>query len=176
MEVPEISLIVAVSRNGVIGKGGHLPWRIPEDWKFFLDTIQGTTTIMGRVCHEDVSDPKAFGAEVVVLTGNPSFKASGCTVLHSFPDALAYAVRQGRPISICGGHNIYKESLGVAKRLFITEIEAEFEGDTYFPLEWKAHFPITTSVHRSSDKNYSYTFITLEKEEDQSILYERFRK
>ena len=135
---PHISLIVARSRNGIIGKEGKLPWHLSEDLKFFKQTTMGRPVIMGRHTWESIGRPLP-GRKNIVLTRDPSYKAEGATVVSSLDEAL----KQFGPddiVFIIGGADLYRRALPLVDTAWVTEIEADVEGDASFdPLnkdEW----------------------------------------
>ncbi|MEK4223302.1 dihydrofolate reductase [Bacillus sp. FSL W8-0116] len=126
-----ISLIVAMDENGVIGNDNRLPWRLPEDLKFFKRTTMGHVIVMGRKTFESIGKPLP-GRKNVVLTKNRSFRADDCTIVHSPEEVLAMNDQYGE-IFIIGGAEIFRIFLPHAKRMYITKIHHHFAGDTYFP-------------------------------------------
>lgn len=160
-----LHLIVACSENRVIGRGERLPWRIPEDLKFFHDETAGRTCVLGRVCYETWPRVRLDGRRPVVITRNRALAAPGVQVATSLAEALEIAESLPGDIYICGGERIYTETLALDRpmRLHLTLIHAEIAGDTYFPdwrhLQWKE-----ISRRDSADENYRYTFFTLERQ------------
>ena len=126
-----ISLIAALSRNRVIGVNGGLPWHLPDDSKHFRRTTMGKPVIMGRVNWESLAKP-LDGRENIVVTRQRDYEAAGCTVVHSIEAALEVAKRAAE-IMIIGGQDIYAATLPLADRMILTFVDAELEGDTYFP-------------------------------------------
>lgn len=159
-----LHLIVACSENRVIGRGGRLPWRIPEDLKYFHDETAGQTVILGRVCYETWPRVREDGRHPVVITSNSALAQPGIDVAPSLTAALAIAELLPGNIMICGGERIYAEALTLDRplRLHLTLIHAEVEGDTFMP-EWR-HLPLRELSRREShDENFRYTFFELEK-------------
>lgn len=161
-----ISLIVAMDCNGLIGAWGDLPWRLPADMRRFRALTMGKPVIMGRKTYESI--PPQFrplpGRHNIVLTGNRAYQAEGCTVAHSVADALA-AAGACDEIMIGGGARLYEQLLPQAGRLYLTIIEAEFEGDTYFPSfnygDWNE---VSSEEHEADEDNpYPYCFKILER-------------
>lgn len=163
--VPKLlHLIVACAENRVIGRDGRLPWRIPEDWKFFQEKTAGQICIMGRVCFETWSAASRDGRRPIVITRRTELAREGVRVVHSLAEALRVAETLPGELHICGGQRIYEETLALDRpmRLYLTLIHAEVAGDTYFP-EWR-HLPWRELDRReTSDANWRYTFLTLEK-------------
>lgn len=165
----KVSLIVAVSENGVIGKDNDLIWHLPKDMKFFKETTKGHHVIMGRKNLESI--PHKFrplpNRVNVIITRKTDYKADGCIVVNSLEDALAVAKENGeKEPFIIGGGQIYKLALdkNLVDRIYITKINHSFEGDTYFPKiteEWKE---ISKESYNADEKHkYSFTISILEK-------------
>ena len=128
---PRLSLIVAVARNGVIGKDNRLPWRIPEDLKRFRALTMGHHIIMGRRTWESIGRPLP-GRTSVVVTRNRDYVATGALVVHSLEDALAQCTGD-EAVFVIGGAEIYANALPLAERIYLTRIHADYAGDTFFP-------------------------------------------
>lgn len=143
----ELNLIYARARNGVIGNNGKLPWTISEDMAHFRTLTLGNVVIMGRKTFESLPGP--LGGRInIVVTRNPSLPLPGINVYRaaSVKEALAIAQRlvdmkYAREIWVIGGAEIYKETLPLATNVWVTEIDADFDGDTKMPplsrLDWK---------------------------------------
>lgn len=159
-----LHLIVACAENRVIGRRGRLPWRIPEDLKYFHDETAGQIVVLGRICYETWPRVREDGRHPVVITSNPAIAQPGVKIAPSLPTALALADRLPGNIMICGGERIYAEALALARpmRLHLTLIHAAVEGDTFMP-EWR-HLPWRELSRREShDENFRYTFFELER-------------
>lgn len=133
-----VSLIVAVARNGVIGRGGDLPWRLSSDLKLFRRLTMGKPIIMGRRTWQTLRKKPLDGRDNIVVTRDRSFVAEGAIVTHSIEQALdaarkAAAARAIDEIMVIGGAEIYREALPHAHRLYWTEVDADPAGDTWFP-------------------------------------------
>ena len=126
-----VAIIAAVARNGVIGRRNRMPWHLPEDLKRFRQLTLGHAVIMGRRTFESIGWPLA-GRSNIVVTRSPDWTRSGCHATHSLEAALA-AVREREDAFVIGGAQIYALALPVASRLYMTEIERDFEGDAFFP-------------------------------------------
>jgi len=126
-----ISLIWAQSANGAIGADGKLPWRVPEDMKKFRDLTMGGTVVMGRATWESL--PPRFrplpGRRNVVVTHDSTYDAPGAEVVTSLDEALSI----DDDIWVSGGGQIYAATLGVADRIFVTDVDVHVEGDTFAP-------------------------------------------
>ncbi len=135
---PRLSLIVAVARNGVIGKDNRLPWHIPEDLKRFRALTMGHHIIMGRRTWESIGRPLP-GRTSVVITRDADYTASGAQVVHSLTEAVAGCAGDAEAFVI-GGAEIYREALPHADRVYLTEVMADYPGDVSFPAlgpEWR---------------------------------------
>jgi dihydrofolate reductase len=155
-----VSLIVAVSDNGVIGRAGGLPWHLPRDLKHFKTTTTGHHLIVGRRTWDEVGKPLP-GRTMVVVTRSRSFKVEGALVVHSLEEALDVVGWDEEPF-IGGGAHIYRMALlrDLVDRLYITRVHAEVEGDTFLPEidfdEWRL---VSAEHHDADEKNrYACTF------------------
>lgn len=154
----EVSLIVAVADNGVIGNQGAIPWRQKADMQFFRQTTSGHPIIMGRATFESFKNGPLPNRHNIVITRNADYTAPGATVVHSLEQALQAAQDAGE-VFIIGGGAIYEQSLPLAAKLYVTRIHAEPEGDTFFafdPKEWEL---VSSEQHQAdADNQYNYTF------------------
>jgi dihydrofolate reductase len=134
---PELLLVAAVARNGVIGRDGGMPWRLPSDLRRFRAATMGLPVIMGRATFESIGRP-LDGRTNVVVTRDRAYRADGVTVVHD-TDAALSAAREaaaltGAPsVAVIGGGTLYEAFLPAADRLLITHVDAEPDGDTRFP-------------------------------------------
>jgi dihydrofolate reductase len=156
-----ISLIAAVSKNRVIGKDNDLPWHLPDDMKYFMQTTKGHHVIMGRRNYDSL--PEKFrplpNRTNIVVTRQKDFKADRCTVVHSIEDAIALAKKNNeQEVFIIGGAEIYKLGFPIAQRLYLTEIDAEIEGDTFFPEFKKQNWEEISRVHHIVDARHAHAF------------------
>lgn len=127
-----IALVVAVSRNGVIGRAGGLPWHISSDLKRFKALTMGKPLIMGRKTWESLPKKPLPGRRNIVITRQANYRAEGAVVVVDAAAALAVA-GEVEEISIIGGAEIFHLFLPQAQRIYLTEVDLEVEGDTYFP-------------------------------------------
>lgn len=166
----KISLIAAVAQNRVIGKNNDLPWHLPDDMKYFMQTTKGHHCIMGRKNYESI--PEKFrplpNRTNIVVTRQEKFQAPGCIIVHSIDEGLAIArTNKETETFIIGGAEIYKTSLAVADLLYITEIKANIEGDTYFPEFKSSGWKEISREHHPMDEKHNYAF--------DFVVYEKFR-
>lgn len=128
-----ISLMVAHDPNRVIGVNNDLPWHIPEDLQYFKEKTMGKAMIMGRKTYESIGRPLP-GRLSIVVTRDPSYPAvEGVVVVHDLNEAIEKASAYAEEVMIIGGAEIFKLSLAIADRLYITEIHEAYDGDTFFP-------------------------------------------
>jgi dihydrofolate reductase len=127
-----IAAVVAVSRNGVIGRDGGLPWHISSDLKRFKAITMGKPIIMGRKTWESLPRKPLPGRKNIVITRHAGFKAEGATVVSDVQAALQAAGNVDE-IAVIGGGEIYQLFFPVTNRVYLTEVDMEVEGDTYFP-------------------------------------------
>ena len=140
---PRLSLIVAMARNRVIGRDGKVPWHLSADLKRFKALTMGHHIIMGRKTWESIGRPLP-GRISVVVTRHPAYAAPGAYPVDSLNSALKMA-QHDTEVFVIGGGEIYREALPLADRIYLTEVDAEFAGDTFFPAlspgEWHASTP-----------------------------------
>jgi dihydrofolate reductase len=127
-----IALVVAVSRNGVIGKAGGLPWHISSDLKLFKAITLGKPIIMGRKTWESLPRKPLPGRVNIVISRQSGFVAEGAVVVADAHAAIS-ATQNAAEIAVIGGGEIYKMFLPLAQRVYYTEVDLDVEGDTYFP-------------------------------------------
>lgn len=125
-----INLIVAVSKNGIIGKDGKIPFFYPIDKQYFKETTTNKVLIMGRKTYEEINHPLK-DRFIIVLSKTKNFNDDGIITLTSLDEALKYA--KDKEVFIAGGRKLYEEALKIATYLYITEIDEIYDGDTYFP-------------------------------------------
>lgn len=157
-----ITLVVARASNGVIGRDGTLPWRIPADLKHFKRLTMGTVMVMGRKTYESLPGLLP-GRRHVVLTRDRSWSAEGAEVVHSIDEALALA--SGEPVSVIGGAEIFELFMPVAGRLELTEVLADVAGDTVLPDPRTADdwIEIARENHEAEGDIPAFSFVTLER-------------
>ncbi|HEY9559320.1 MAG TPA: dihydrofolate reductase [Anseongella sp.] len=158
-----LSILAAKAANNVIGKSNQLIWHMPADLKHFRELTTGSTVIMGRKTFESIGKPLPNRHNIVV-TRQKDYPAPGCEVVGSLDEAVQIS-HQEENVFILGGGEIYRQSMEIAGTLYITEIHATFEGDTFFP-------PIDTAVwvetfredHEANEKYpYDFSFVTYQR-------------
>jgi dihydrofolate reductase len=161
-----LSLIVAMSQNRVIGQEGKLPWYLPADLKRFRQLTTGHSVIMGRKTFQSIL--ARLGKPLpdrknIILTRNHDFSAPGCLLVTSLNEALQAA--EGEEVFVIGGAQIYDLALPQVQRLYLTLLQTDLKGDTYFPeltaAEWKQ---ISRENFPADEKNpFPYSFILYER-------------
>ncbi len=165
----KIALVVAVARNGVIGKDGGLPWRLSSDLKTFRRLTMGKPLVMGRRTFASLGKP-LDGRDNLVVTRDTSFKAEGAEIFASLDAAVARARDHARTrsvdeIMIIGGADIYRQILPIADRLYWTEVAADVEGDTRFPDFDAKHWRAVSRepIPQGPKDDFPATLITLDR-------------
>lgn len=156
-----LSLIAAVSRNGAIGKDNTLLWRLPEDLKFFKRTTLGCPVIMGRKTFESIGRALP-GRRNIVVTRNTSWQHEGIEVSHSLDSALAQVEGEAR-VFVIGGGDLYAQALPKADVLVLTEVDADFEGDTFFPTWDRTAFEELSRETHQSEAGWAYHFVVYQR-------------
>jgi len=169
MTMFELSIVVAVAENGVIGRDNALPWRLPEDLKYFKKITMGHPVIMGRKTFDSIGSPLPGRANIVV-TRQPDWRVEGVLVAHNLESAIDMAkmdaeVNNVSQVMLIGGADLYTQGLIRCARLYLTEVHASVEGNAYFPKfdrdEWKE---ISRLSFAADDVNpYPYSFVVLER-------------
>ena len=150
------SLVVAVARNGVIGRDNRLPWKLPADLAYFKRVTMGNPVVMGRRTWESIGKPLP-GRRNIVVTSDASYQAPGATVVNTL-DAAWEAAGDAAEVSVIGGRRIFEETLPIADRIHYTEVEAEVEGDTYFPPFDRGEWRETEVERHGADERHDHPF------------------
>ncbi len=132
----DIALIVAVARNGVIGADNTLPWRLPEDLRYFKERTLGKPVVMGRKTWESIGRPLPGRANIVISRRRNWHPHPDVQVAASLPEALRLAAEvmpAATEIMVMGGADIYRQALPLARRVYLTEVDLEVDGDAVFP-------------------------------------------
>lgn len=157
-----ISIVVATARNNVIGKRNALPWDLPNDLKHFREITSGHTIVMGRKTFESIGRPLPRRVNIVI-TRQANYKPEGVIVVGSLEEALAKA--GDGEVFIIGGGEIFKEALPRVDRIYLTRVDADIEGDVFFPeldpAEWKEVSREEGVVDEAN--KYPHAFLTLER-------------
>ena len=163
-----ISMIAAVAANRVIGKNNDLVWKLPDDMKYFMQTTQNHCIIMGRKNYESIPTkyrPLPNRVNIIVTT-QTDYQAADCIIMNTIEDALSYAeAKNESEVFIIGGGQIYTQSLPMAQQLYLTEINHEFDGDTFFPEYDGKNWQEKSRIHHGIDDRHLYDF--------DFVIYER---
>ncbi len=162
-----LSLLVAMAKNRVIGRDNKLPWHLPADLKHFKFLTMGQTIVMGRKTYESIGRPLPGRANIIV-TRQTGYEVPGAIVVNTIDDALLICERTGSINGenfIIGGEELYRQTLKICQRIYITEIQRDFEGDVFFPEfdpnEWEE---TQRDRHISeNDTNLEYHFVVLDR-------------
>ena len=150
-------IVAAVGRNQVIGVGGGLPWRLPDDLARFKAMTMGHALVMGRSTFESIGRPLP-GRSTIVLTRTPGWSHEGVEVAGSLEEAISVAHESGREAFIAGGAEVYRAALEVADVMELTEVDAAPEGDTFFPeVDWDRW------RESGRDSHEGFDFVTYER-------------
>ena len=151
-----ISLIVAYASNHVIGNKGTIPWRIKGEQKRFKELTTGNVVIMGRRSYEEIGHPLPNRMNIIV-SNTKKFEAENCMTAGSLDEAIRLA--GDREIFISGGARLYEEALPLVEKMYVTEIDREIEGDTYFP-DFDASQFDKEIVERHDEGEIPFTYVT----------------
>ncbi len=149
----ELAVIVAVSKNGVIGRNNELPWRLRADLQWFKKSTTDNTVVMGRKTYESIGRPLP-NRDNVVLSRKSATRIEGCTVCSDLDEALDRATRGD--VFVIGGAEIYRQALPKATRLFLTVVDAQVEGDTWLPFIDLADWQLQSCEHIEADEQNQY--------------------
>lgn len=156
-------VIYARAANGAIGKDGKLPWHIPADLKRFKSLTMHKPMIMGRKTFESLPGLLP-GRRHIVLTRRESWDSTGAEVVHTVPEAIQLA--GDGDVAVIGGAAIYDVFLPHARRVELTEIHEEFDGDVFMPPLRREWVEVAREDHQAEDGRPAYSFVTYEKRED----------
>tara|TARA_Y100000588_G_scaffold315700_1_gene343942 strand:- start:1412 stop:1906 length:495 start_codon:yes stop_codon:yes gene_type:complete len=159
----QINIIAAVSSNGVIGLDGGLPWCIPADLKRFKSVTMGYPLIMGRRTHESIGRTLPGRLNIVVSRQQKCFH-SGSEIAGSLDAALVIA-GDAKEVMVIGGATLYTAALGIARRIYLTEVHADIKGDTVFPqVDWTEWTEVSRNRHVADLENeYDYSFVMFDR-------------
>lgn len=170
MALPSIAVVVARARNGVIGKDGRLPWYLRSDLQWFKANTIGKPCIMGRATWESLPLKPLPGRLNVVLSRDPEFTARGALVVASLGEALEIAREQAAEdgqteVAVIGGAGVFANVIPRARRIYLTEVLADPEGDTFMPdFDESAFEEVRREAHEPGDKDdHSFVFRVLER-------------
>jgi dihydrofolate reductase len=170
-----ISLIAALSENWVIGKNNDLPWSLPDDMKYFMETTSGHHVVMGRKNYDSI--PKKFrplpNRTNLVVTRQSNLIAPGCIIINSVEEAISIAERADeKELFVIGGAEVYKQTLHLADRLYLTEIKSIIDGTVFFPKfnksEWQEVSRLPHNVINDRHK-FAFDFVVYHKQPNHSL-------
>jgi dihydrofolate reductase len=156
-----ISLIVAASSNHCIGKDNKLLWHLPNDMKFFKATTWAMPIIMGRKTFESIGNKPLPGRKNIVLTTDVDYNNESITIAHTLEDALLQAASTNcKEIFIVGGGAIYNQTIAIANQIYMTRVNTNIDGDTFFPVINEADWQLEKKQMFDKDEKhiYSYSF------------------
>jgi dihydrofolate reductase len=161
--IMRLSIIVAMDDNQLIGQNNALPWHLPADLAYFKKTTTGKTVLMGRKTYQSIGFPLP-NRRNIIISRNSDFQAKDCEVVNSINAALTLA-KNNDEVMVMGGASFYKQMLPSVDRLYITQIEGEFEGDAHFPQFSRDDFVETfRESHTPDEKNkHIYRFTILDR-------------
>jgi dihydrofolate reductase len=151
-----ISMVVAVSENNAIGKDNALLWKLPIDLKHFKNITNGHTVIMGRKTYDSMGKPLP-NRRNIVITRTADLEIQGAEVVNTLDDAFELCKSEAE-IFVIGGAEIYKQSLSVADRIYLTRVHHNFEADTFFPVIDSRIWRETESERHESDEKHAFAF------------------
>lgn len=155
-----VKIIVAKSRNGIIGDSNKLIWSLPGDLANFKKITTGHSIVMGRKTFQSIGKPLP-GRRNIIITRNTDYEVKDCEVVNSLEEALLLT---GNDCFIIGGGEIYKQSLHIASKIYLTLVDEDFTGDTIFPELDDNWFKSSEEKFLKDEKNpYNYSFITYER-------------
>jgi dihydrofolate reductase len=156
-----ISLIVAADERNAIGRGGTMPWHLPDEWKYFRDTTMGKPVIMGRKTWESIPEARRPlpGRRNIVVTRQEGYDAPGAEVVPGVDEAVKSASVSSDEVFIIGGSQLYGYGMEIADRLYFTRVHTEIEGaDAFFPdvnfLDWRE----VSRIEHPADEKHAYSF------------------
>ena len=155
-----INIIVATSKNRVIGNNNSLIWKLPADLKRFKQITTGNTIVMGRKTYESIGKPLP-NRRNIIITRDTNYLVDNCEIVNSLEEALMLC---NNDCFIIGGGEIYKQSIDIADKIYLTLVQEDFEGDTYFPEIGKEWTKVIREDFEPDEKNaHKYSFINYEK-------------
>lgn len=159
-----LSIIAAMDQNQLIGEQGKIPWDLPADFKYFKETTMGAPVIMGRKTFESIGFPLP-GRKNIILTRNKDYAAEGCEIVHSQAEILDEFLEKKEEAFIIGGAEIYKQFLPYSDKLYLTIIDHQFSGDTYFPeIDWEKWEEVSKKKGTTNSNNpYSYSYYVYQR-------------
>jgi len=153
-----LSQVVAAASNNAIGKNNQLLWTLPNDTKFFKNTTWGMPVIMGRKTYESLGKPLA-GRTNIIITRQQYQAAEGVFVVHDIKEAMAAATEtDAKEAFIIGGGEIYRQTLPITQRIYLTRVHTTIEGDTYFPEISETEWQLLSQLDFTADEKHAYAY------------------
>ncbi|WP_216823401.1 dihydrofolate reductase [Niastella vici] len=150
--------VVAAAENNAIGKNNELLWRLPNDSKFFKNTTWGMPVIMGRKTFESLGKPLA-GRTNIIITRQKDWQPEGAFVVHDIKEAMAAAAEtDAKEAFIIGGGEIYRQTLPVTQRVYLTRVHTTIDGDAFFPEMNKADWELLSQLDFTADEKHAYDY------------------
>jgi dihydrofolate reductase len=167
----KISLIVAMASNRVIGLNNQMPWHLSADLKKFKKITIGSPILMGRKTYESIGKPLP-GRTTIIVSRNLKYRQDGCLVFNDLETALKKACNSANEVFVIGGSDLYEALLPIADAIYLTIINREFQGDTFFPdLDLNDWSEVEREdINDDPDAAFSYSFLKLEKANKNSKL------
>ncbi|MXS85814.1 dihydrofolate reductase [Nitrosomonas sp. HPC101] len=164
--IPRLAILAAVAANRVIGRNNSLPWHLPADLKHFKQLTIGQIVVMGRRTYDSIGKPLP-GRTNVVLTRQHHPDVPGIITAHSIQEILDHFAQDDRQIFIIGGADLYQQTLPICQHLYLTEIQQDFAGDTFFPEYDRADWQeISREIHHvAEDSGMEYHFVVLSRKQ-----------
>jgi len=154
-----VSIIAAISKNNVLGNKGMIPWHIKGEQKRFKELTTGNTIILGRKSFEEIGKPLS-DRKTILISSTLAISTANCITVASLSDALS-SVKGAKEVFIAGGGRVYQEAMPLVDRIYLTVIDLEVEGDTFFPeIDYKQFNKV---YEEKIEGNISYTYYTYEK-------------
>ena len=155
---PRLELVVALAANGVIGRGGTLPWHLPDDLKHFKTLTMGHPILMGRRTFESIGKALPGRRSIVVSTTLAEPPTNGVEIARSLDDAIRLASASPEPAFVVGGAALYAAALPHCTRMHLTELDAAVEGDTFFPAFDRSRWRVTSETRHDADERHATGF------------------
>jgi len=162
-----ISMITAVGKNNVIGKGNNLPWHLSSDFKYFKQTTIGHAVIMGNNTFKSIGKPLPGRKNIVISKTNPISEQENLFYVSSVLDAIKKAEDDKETeVFIIGGESIYKQAMDLADKLYVTEVEALIDGDKFFPNIDKSKWKEISKIkgQKTERDDYNFNFLIYERQ------------
>jgi len=161
-----LAIIVAAARNNVIGRDNHLPWKLPGELQYFKAVTMGKPVVMGRKTHESIGRALPGRLNIVISRSAPANREDQLVWVNSLEEALALAAREqpdAEEVMVMGGEQIYRQSLPLADRVYLTRVDTEVEGDAWFPELDEAHWQLMDERPGAPDAPLRYSFQRFER-------------